>query len=161
MISYAIVSIGDKASQGKREDKSGAIIKEMFNERAHLIHYETIPDEKDIIQTVLRKLSDTMKARLVLTTGGTGFSQRDNTPEATKKVIEKEAPGFGEIMRTEGFKRTPMAILSRGIAGIRGKTLIINLPGSSRGVRESLEIIMPVLEHGLGILKENKDHDAI
>ncbi len=160
MISYAVISIGDKAFQGQREDKSGKMIQEMIKGRAKLQYYETIPDEKDKIQTVLKKCADELKIRLVLTTGGTGFSDRDITPEATREIIERETPGFGEIMRVEGFKKTPMAILSRGISGIRGKSLIINLPGSSRGVQESLEIIMPVLEHGLGILKENQEHNG-
>ena len=160
MITYAILSIGDKAFAGTREDKSGQLIQHMLNDRnVQLVHYETIPDENKLIQGALIKLTDELKVRLILTTGGTGFSERDITPEATKTVIEKEVPGFGEIMRVHGFKKTPMAILSRGIAGIRGKSLIINLPGSSQGVRESLDIIMPVLEHGIGILKQNIDHE--
>ncbi len=161
MITLAILTISDKASQGIREDKSGNIIKEIFqNTTTKLIHYEIIPDEKEVIKARLKKLSDEMKVRLVLTTGGTGFSERDITPEATREVIEREVPGFGEAMRMEGYKKTPMALLSRGISGIRGKTLIINLPGSSRGVRESLEAIMPVLEHGLGVLKNNIEHES-
>lgn len=160
MITFAVLTISDKGSKGEREDKSGNIIKEMFKDRnAKLIHYEIIPDEKEKIKERLKKLSDEMKVRLVITTGGTGFSERDITPEATREVIEREAPGFGEVMRIEGYRKTPMALLSRGISGIRGKTLIINLPGSSRGVQESLEIIMPVLEHGLGILKQNLEHE--
>lgn len=162
MITLAILTISDKASQGIREDKSGNLIREIFkNTTTKLVHYEVIPDEKEVIQDRLKKLSDEMKVRLVLTTGGTGFSERDITPEATRAVIEREVPGFGEVMRVEGYKKTPMALLSRGISGIRGKTLIVNLPGSSKGVQESLEIIMPVLEHGLGVLKENKDHEVV
>ena len=162
MVTYAIVTISDKAAQGKRADRSGKIIREMFeNRRVHLLHSEIVPDEKDQIQCCLKKLADELKIRLVLTTGGTGFSERDITPEATREIIEREVPGFGEIMRVEGYKKTPMALLSRGISGIRGKTLIINLPGSSQGVKDSLELIMPVLEHGLGILKKNRDHEDL
>ena len=160
MPTLGIVTISDTCSQGRREDKSGKIIKEMFEKtRATLVHYQIIPDEKEIIENHLKKLADEMKVRLVVTTGGTGFTARDITPEATKAVIEREVPGFGEVMRVEGYRKTPFALLSRGVAGIRGNTLIINLPGSSKGVRESLEIIMPVLEHGLGLLKENLGHE--
>ena len=160
MLSLAIVTISDRVSRGEREDKSGLIIKEMFSiTLSKLVSYEVIPDEKEIIEKHLKKLADEMRVGIVMTTGGTGFSPRDMTPEATRAVIEREVPGFGEVMRVEGYKKTPLALLSRGIAGLRGQTLIINLPGSSKGVRESLEIILPVLEHGLGILKGKDLHD--
>jgi len=160
VLTYAILTISDKASQGERADKSGEIIKEIFqHRRARLVDYQVVPDQMEAIQAALRRFSDDMGVRLVFTTGGTGFSDRDITPEATRGVIEREVPGFGEIMRVLGYQKTPMAILSRGISGIRKKTLIINLPGSSRGVRESLELIMPALEHGLGILKKNIEHE--
>ncbi|HLD73502.1 MAG TPA: MogA/MoaB family molybdenum cofactor biosynthesis protein [Bdellovibrionota bacterium] len=160
MLSLAIVTISDRVSRGEREDKSGLVIKEMFSRTtAKLVSYEVIPDEKEIIAKHLKKLADQMHVGIVMTTGGTGFSPRDITPEATRTVIEREVPGFGEVMRVEGYRKTPLALLSRGIAGLRGQTLIINLPGSSKGVRESLEIILPVLEHGLGILKGQELHD--
>ena len=160
MLTYAILTISDKASQGERADKSGEIIKEIFqHRRVRLVDYQVVPDQMEAIQAALMRLSADVGARMVLTTGGTGFSDRDITPEATRGVIEREVPGFGEIMRVFGYQKTPMAILSRGISGLRKKTLIINLPGSSRGVRESLELIMPTLEHGLGILKKNIEHE--
>ena len=159
MLTYAILSIGDKAFRGKREDKSGRLIQDiMKNYKIHLKAYECIPDEKELISKKLIQLCDEAPVRLILTTGGTGFSARDITPEATKAVIERDVPGFGEIMRVCGYQKTPLAILSRGVSGLRGQTLIINLPGSSKGVQESLELILPVLEHGLGILKENIEH---
>ena len=160
MLSLAIVTISYRVSRGEREDKSGLVIKEMFlRTTAKLVSYEVIPDEKEIIANHLKKLADQMHVGIVMTTGGTGFSPRDITPEATRAVIEREVPGFGEVMRVEGYRKTPLALLSRGIAGLRGQTLIVNLPGSSKGVRESLEIILPVLEHGLGILKGQELHD--
>ncbi|MBI2608959.1 MAG: molybdopterin adenylyltransferase [Deltaproteobacteria bacterium] len=161
MMTLAIVTVSDRCSEGKRIDKSGKIIQEMFkNTSCKLVSYEVIPDEMDIIENHLKKLVDEMSVGLILTTGGTGFSKRDITPEATKKVIEREVPGFGEVMRLEGFKKTPLALLSRAIAGLRKNSLIINLPGSSRGVEESLEILMPVLEHGLGILRGTAEHPS-
>ena len=152
MLSLAIVTISDRVSR--------LIIKDIFSRTtAKLVCHDVIPDEKEVIIQHLKKLADQMRVGIVMTTGGTGFSVRDITPEATRAVIEREVPGFGEVMRVEGYRKTPLALLSRGIAGLRGQTLIINLPGSSKGVRESLEIILPVLEHGLGILKGKDLHD--
>lgn len=160
MLTLAIVTVSDRCSKGEREDKSGQVIREMFEETsAKLVHYEVIPDERDMIEKKLIELSDVMRVGIVITTGGTGFSRRDITPEATRAVIEREVPGLAEVMRVEGYKKTPMALLSRGVAGLRKSTLIINLPGSTRGARESLEIIMPALEHGLGILRGTAEHE--
>lgn len=122
-----------------------------------IVRYEIVPDEPPMIKQKLIEYSDNLKVDLVLTTGGTGFTRRDYTPEATREVIEREVPGIPEAMRFSGFQITKRAMLSRGIAGLRGRTLIINLPGSSRGAKESLESILDELPHGLDMLRE-KEH---
>lgn len=148
-----VLTISDKCSIGQREDKSGMIVQEIIKDLpGDVVKYEIIPDEPDMIIERLKYFSDTLKADLILTTGGTGFTERDFTPEATKKVIEKEVPGIPEAMRTECFRFTKRAMLSRAIAGIRGKSLIINLPGSSKGAKESLEVILGGLAHGLDMI---------
>lgn len=153
----AVLTVSDKCSQGQREDKSGKIVQEIIKTLpATVIKYEIIPDEPDMIKERLISYADTLKVGLVLTTGGTGFTARDFTPEATKEVIEREVPGIPEAMRTECLKITKKAMLSRAIAGIRGKTLIINLPGSSRGAQESLEAILDGLAHGLDMIMERE-----
>lgn len=158
MYKTVVLTISDRCFRGEREDKSGKIIIEALkNYPYELIKYEIIPDEPDLIKDKLIGYSDNLKVDLVLTTGGTGFTARDLTPEATKEVIEREVPGISEAMRFEGFKSTKKAMLSRGISGLRKKTLIINLPGSSRGAKESLEAIISELGHGLDMLAE-KDH---
>jgi molybdenum cofactor synthesis domain-containing protein len=118
-----------------------------------VIHYEIIPDEQEQIVASLKRSADQLKADLILTTGGTGLSPRDVTPDATLKVIEKEVPGFSEAMRTESLKKTPHAMISRAIAGIRGSCLIVNLPGSPKSVKENLGVILPALPHALSKLK--------
>ncbi len=154
MIKVGILTISDKGSKGEREDKSGKVIAEITSRlNAQIIEYKIVPDEKEVIIDNLKNLVDNSGCELVLTTGGTGLSIRDVTPEATKEVIEKEIPGFGEIMRTIGFKSTPHALLSRAIAGIRKQSLIINLPGSPKGVKECLELILPAIPHGIEVLK--------
>jgi len=154
----AVLTTSDKGSKGEREDKSGKIIMDLLKTAPfEIVHYEMIPDDLETIKERLVKFCDELKVDLVLTTGGTGFSRRDNTPEATRAVIEKEAPGIPEAMRFEGWKKTKRAMLSRGIAGLRGQTLIINLPGSSRGARESLEAIIDELPHGLEMF-EGREH---
>ena len=146
----AVLTASDKGSRGEREDKSGKIIIDLLKSGPfEIAHYEMIPDDFNMIKERLIKFCDELKVDLVLTTGGTGFSKRDITPEATLEIIEKEVPGIPEAMRAEGFKKTKRAMLSRGIAGLRGETLIINLPGSSRGAKESLEAIIDELPHGL------------
>jgi molybdenum cofactor synthesis domain-containing protein len=152
-LSIAIITVSDKGYRGEREDRSGKYIQEYFKEKGWKIaDYTIVPDETEIIMDKLKEICDTGAANLVLTTGGTGFSSRDVTPEATEAVIEKKVPGFSEIIRIEGQKKTPRAILSRGISGIRKKTLIINLPGSIKGVKDSLELIYRPVPHGLDIL---------
>ncbi|MEW6609400.1 MAG: molybdopterin adenylyltransferase [bacterium] len=154
MIKVGILTISDKGFQGEREDKSGKLIAEIVSKlNAQVIEYKIIPDEKKVIIDNLKKLIDESGCEVVLTTGGTGLSSRDVTPEATSEVIEKEVPGFGEIMRTIGFKYNPHALLSRAIAGVRKQSLIINLPGSPKGVKECLELILPSIPHGIEVLK--------
>ncbi|MBW7899778.1 Molybdopterin adenylyltransferase [Candidatus Brocadiaceae bacterium B188] len=152
MIRAAILTLSDKGSRGEREDKSGEVIRNMLTGiGATITAYEVIPDEKDLIIKKLFEFSD--KADLVVTTGGTGVGPRDITPEATRAVIEKELPGFGEAMRLEGLKHTPRAMGSRAIAGIYRQTLIINLPGSPKGVAENLAVVLPVIPHTIGLIK--------
>jgi len=154
MIKVGILTISDKGSRGEREDLSGKVIEEVVKKvKGEVKYYKIIPDEKDIIQEELIKAADNLHLDLILTTGGTGLAKRDVTPEATLAIIEKEVPGISEIIRSESFKKTNRAILSRGVTGIRKESLIINLPGSPKGVRESLEIILDALPHGVEILK--------
>jgi molybdopterin adenylyltransferase len=154
MFKVAILTISDRGSKGEREDSSGPLIKEMIKDLpAQVVHYEIIPDEKDQIEEALKKSADEIKADLILTTGGTGLSPRDVTPDATEKVIDKTLPGFSEAMRAESLKKTPHAMISRAICGIRGSSLIVNLPGSPKSVRENRAVILPALPHALSKLK--------
>lgn len=149
----AILTVSDTAAAGEREDLSGAVAAAFVEEKGgRVVVRETVADERDQIAELLRKLSDRKEIHLVLTTGGTGFSPRDVTPEATRDVIDREAPGLAEAMRRETMRHTPLAILSRGVAGIRGVTLIINVPGSPKGVRQCLDVLAPVLPHALKVL---------
>lgn len=158
MYKVAVLTISDKCSKGQRVDESGKIAQELIKQLpAEVVKYEIVPDEPELIKDRLIDYCDNLKVDLVLTDGGTGFTKRDRTPEATREVIEKEVPGIPEAMRMECFKFSKRSMLSRAIAGIRGRTLIINLPGSSRGVKESLEAILPELGHGLEMLAE-KEH---
>jgi len=148
-----ILTVSDKGARGERADRSGPAIREIIEAAGgQVVRTAIVPDEEEDIRKALLAWSDE-GLDLVLTTGGTGFSPRDRTPEATKAVIERETPGLPEAMRRAGAERTPTAILSRAAAGIRGSTLIINLPGSERAVRESLAAILPALSHGIEILR--------
>lgn len=152
MFKTGILIMSDKGSRGEREDLSGLQIQTMLGEDFSIDYYEIIPDEQELIQEKLIFLCDDLKLDLVLTSGGTGFSRRDVTPDATLAIVEKTTPGIPEAIRLYGLQKTPKAMLSRAAAGIRGNTLIINLPGSVKGVRESLEAVFPALVHGLEIL---------
>ena len=148
-----ILTVSDKGARGEREDRSGPVVRRVMEAAgAEVVRTGVVADEKALISAVLVKWSDE-GLDLILTTGGTGFSPRDVTPEATKAVIERETPGLAEAMRRTGMEKTPTAMLSRAAAGIRKSTLIVNLPGSEKGARESLEAILPALGHGLEILK--------
>jgi molybdenum cofactor synthesis domain-containing protein len=154
MFKVVILTISDRGSKGEREDSSGPLIREMLKDiPAKVIHYEIIPDEKEQIVKALKRCADELKADLILTTGGTGLSPRDVTPDATLEVIEKEVPGFSEAMRAQSLKKTPHAMISRAIVGIRGSSLIVNLPGSPKSVKENLSVILPALPHALSKLK--------
>ncbi|MFO8100814.1 MAG: molybdopterin adenylyltransferase [Dehalococcoidia bacterium] len=150
MFTVGILTISDKGSQGRRRDESGPVIREMLAETsAEVTRYEIVPDEKDAIAGKLIEWADAQRIDLILTTGGTGLAPRDITPEATLAVIEKAAPGISEAMRAESIRKTPHGMLSRGVSGIVGKTLIINLPGSPKAVRECLEVILPAIPHAV------------
>ncbi len=154
MFNAVVIVCSDKGSKGLRVDTSGEYIKEFLTKKKFdVLEKVMISDELDIIKDTLLHYVDEVKVDLIITTGGTGFSPRDNTPEATKAVIKRAVPGIGEMLRAESFKVTPRAYLSRGISGIRNRTLIINLPGSLKAVKENLSFLDDVLGHGLKILK--------
>jgi len=147
-----ILTVSDKGARSEREDRSGPAVREMMEAAgAEIVRAKIVPDEQDEIRAALIQWSDE-GLDLILTTGGTGFSPRDRTPEATRAVIDRETPGLPEAMRRAGLERTPTAMLSRAVAGIRKRTLIVNLPGSERAVRENLAVILPALPHGLEVL---------
>lgn len=153
MIRTGILTVSDKGSRGEREDGTGPALRNVLEGRGFSVeYYKIVPDEIEIITEEIIHMSDDLKLELVLTNGGTGFSQRDVTPEATFKVIEREVPGIAEAMRIKSLEITPKAMLSRAVSGIRGKALIINLPGSPKGAVENLEVILPALPHGIEIL---------
>lgn len=148
MYSVGILTVSDKGSEGAREDTSGLLLHQIVAQLpGKVIAYKIVPDEQPLIAEALIWLSDQCGVQIAFTTGGTGVSPRDVTPEATLSVIERVVPGLGEIMRSEGYKTTPMAMISRAVAGIRGRSLIVNLPGSPRAVRENFDILLPALPH--------------
>ena len=149
----AIITASDSGYRGEREDLSGPAIKEILEREGYeVISMDILPDDQVMLAGKLQEIADSEKAELILTTGGTGFSERDVTPEATEEVIERKVPGIPEAIRAYSMTITKRAMLSRATAGIRGKTLIVNLPGSPTAVRESLEYIIDALAHGLEIL---------
>lgn len=163
-ITVAILTMSDKASRGEREDLSyGVIVETLKNAiaEAEIVFYRVVPDEQAIIRQNLIDLADEMQVELVLTTGGTGLSPRDVTPEATMEAITTIVPGLAEAMRAESLKKTPAAMISRAVAGIRKRTLIINLPGSPKGAKECLEVVSSAIPHAIEVMKgEVGDHYA-
>ena len=154
MFNAVVIVCSDKGAKGLRVDTSGEYIKEFLTEKKfEVLEKVIITDDLDTIKNKLLYYTDEVIVDLIITTGGTGFSPRDNTPEATREVIKREVPGIGEMLRAESYKITPRAYLSRGISGIRNRTLIINLPGSLNAVKENLSFLGDVLNHGLKILK--------
>lgn len=154
MYRVGIITASDKGSKGERVDESGPKIKEIVSSFGYkVVYYKVLPDDKDMISSEMKQLCDENIVDLILTTGGTGFSKRDNTPEATLEIAEKLVPGIPEAIRSYSMQFTPKAMLSRGVSVIRKETLIINMPGSPKAVKESMECIMPALNHGIDILK--------
>ncbi len=159
MIRVGILTVSDLGSRGEREDTAGRALRDKVEERGWSVEcYDIVPDERDVISGRLREWADDTGLELILTTGGTGFSDRDVTPEATLEVLEKQAPGIPEAMRAAGLQKTPMAILSRGVAGIRKRTLILNLPGSMKGAVESLEAVREALPHAVDVILGRPGH---
>lgn len=151
--SVAVLTASDKGSRGEREDESGRVIHEMVAEAGgQVTAYDVVPDDYDTLRDKLIEYADERRVNLVLTTGGTGLSPRDNTPEATLSVIDKQVPGMAEAMRAFGLQKTPHAMISRAVCGIRRRTLIVNLPGSPRAVRENLGVVMPAIPHAVQVL---------
>ena len=155
----AIVTVSDSASEGRRHDISGDTAERLLdaNGFAEVLRV-TVPDEQGAIDDILRRCASE-HVDLIVTTGGTGFGPRDVTPEATRAVLEREAPGLAELMRAEGVRQTPMAALSRAVAGTLERTLIVNLPGSPKAVEEGLRALLPVLPHALETLRGHTEHD--
>lgn len=161
-IRAAVLTISDKASRGERVDTSGAAIAELLATiDAAVQRSEVVPDKRTQIADTLRAWADSDELDLIVTTGGTGLGPRDVTPEATAEVIERPTPGLGELMRSAGLKHTPMAALSRGVAGVRGRCLILNLPGSEKGARQNLSAVLDILPHAVELLRGRiGDHTA-
>jgi molybdopterin adenylyltransferase len=162
MIKVAVVTVSDSAVAGTRDDRSGPAL----CDRALALGWtvtamELVPDESGQIAAILRRLADSGEVAVLLTTGGTGVALRDVTPEATRGVIEREIPGLGELMRAEGLKFTPMAVLSRALAGVRGRTLIVNLPGSPQGAVQSLDAIAKLIPHIVDLLEGRTSHGDV
>jgi molybdopterin adenylyltransferase len=154
MVNIGILTVSDKGSKGEREDKSGPAIREDVTAAGFTVaKYEVIPDDKETIARRLAAWADGGTVDVILTSGGTGLARRDVTPEATLAVVEREVPGIAEAMRIRSLEKTPMAVLSRAVAGLRGECLIINLPGSPKAVRECLEVVLPALAHAVAIIK--------
>ena len=160
MITVAVLTLSDKGSKGEREDLSGPLIAAILKPiGADLKYYEILPDEKDLIKKKLMEYCG--KVDLILTTGGTGLAPRDVTPDATSEIIDREVSGIAELMRFEGFKKTRRAALSRAVAGVKANTLIINLPGSPKAVRENLDVILDIIPHAIEKIKGDISECAV
>ena len=159
-IRASVVTVSDKGYAGEREDVSGPLLANLLRKMgAEVVSQTIVPDEQAEIKRVLITLADEAQMDLVVTTGGTGPAPRDVTPEATRAIIEREVPGLAELLRFEGYRKTPLAVISRGVAGIRGRTLVVNLPGSPKAVREGMETLAPILPHAIKMLRGvNTEH---
>ena len=154
MVRTSILTVSDRGAAGQREDVSAQEIRKLLQSGPFVeVDYQVLPDEQALLRAKLRVWSDSDQIDLILTTGGTGIATRDRTPEATRDVIEREVPGLAEAMRAAGAVTSPLALLSRGVVGIRSHTLIVNLPGSPRGARESLAAVLGVLPHAVDLLR--------
>ena len=157
-IRAAVITVSDACARGEREDASGAALAALLEEMgARVVGREVLSDDLEPLGEAIRRAADRRDVNLVVTTGGTGLGPRDNTPEATRAVIEREAPGLSEAMRAETLRRTPLAMLSRGVCGVRSGALVVNLPGSPKGVRECFAVIRPVLGHAISTLAGRDD----
>jgi molybdopterin adenylyltransferase len=160
-IRAAVLTVSDRSARGEREDLSGALVVELLREAGALVVVrEVLADDLEPLAERLRALADRDDVNLVVTTGGTGLSPRDNTPEATRAVVEREVPGLAEAMRAETLRQTPTAMLSRGLCGTRSGALVVNLPGSPKGVRECFAVLRPVLAHAVGLLAGRAHEEA-
>ena len=160
-IRAVVITVSDACSRGEREDASGKVLVQLLRDvSAEIVETKIVSDDLEPLTETLRTFANRSDVNLIVTTGGTGLAPRDNTPEATLAVIEREAPGLAEAMRVETLKQTPMAMISRGVCGTRSGTLIINLPGSPKGVRECFAVIAPVLNHAVALLAGNTHHEA-
>jgi len=156
MFTVGILTVSDKGWRGEREDVSGKVAREVLSRLdVSVVKSDLVPDEKEVIARKLVQWADEDKLDVIVTTGGTGLTRRDVTPEATLSVVDRVVPGFTEAMRHESLKKTPMAVLSRAVAGVRGECLIINLPGSPDGVRDCLEAVLPALSHAVETIKRD------
>ncbi len=162
MIRIGVLTASDRSARGEREDRSGPLLAELALQLpgAVIVEQIVVSDDVPALQAVLRRWADDLQLDLVLTTGGTGFAPRDVTPEATLAVVDRLAPGFAEAMRAVSLQVTPHAMLSRAVAGIRGHTLIVNMPGSPRAVRENFAVIAPALPHAVQLLQDAPDAEA-
>lgn len=160
-IRAVVITSSDACARGERVDESGAVLAELLNQLgAEIVAAEVLPDDLELLTEKLRTYAERPDVNLILTTGGTGFSPRDNMPEATRAVIEREAPGLSEAMRAETLKQTPTAMISRGVCGMRAGALIVNLPGSPKAVRECFNVIRPVLAHAIALMSGRSHEEA-
>ncbi len=161
MIRFGILTLSDRSSRGEREDSSGPALAHLIRtQNWSVVRQHILPDDESAICATLTEWADSGEFDIILTTGSTGFAPRDVAPEATRAVIQRDAPGLVETMRAESLKKTPHAMLSRAMAGIRGRTLIINLPGSPKGAVENLQTVMPVLPHAVQLLKDDPSSES-